>query len=472
MPVRGTLRSSAAVLAALVVCAGLPACTPAASPPATTTAAPTAAASPSLVWQPCAFGACATLAVPIDHDDPAAGTIELAVARVVAAEQPALGTVFVNPGGPGGSGRAFAASFDRTGLERYDIVGWDPRGVGGSAPVRCADAAGTQAYLDLDNSPEETAEVDALVAGARTYAEACRAGTGALLDHLSVRDTARDLDRLRAAVGEERLTYYGASYGTAIGAAYAALFGEHVGEMVLDAGVEPRRPPSVPQAVGFEDALDAAGAGIAGRVARLLHRLDAEPFAVGDRQLTQTLATTGLVALLGGGAGARPVLVEAVAAAEAGDGRALLEAADAANGRRRDGSYSGLVAAFTATYCADDDIRTPELAAERWASEQEAAPVLGAAMGAPWLCVGWPTAPSEALPLPATPAGTVLVVGERGDPVTPYAWSEALAADLGATLLTTPGAGHVAYGRGSACVDGAVRGVLTTGELPPAASCP
>lgn len=470
MPVRGTLRSSAAGLAALVVCAVPAGCAPAAFP-SPTPATPTPVASTRLHWQPCAFGTCATLAVPVDHDDPAAGTLELAVVRVPASEQPSLGAVFVNPGGPGGSGRSFAAAFDRTGLERYDIVGWDPRGVGGSAPVSCTDGAGTDAYLALDNSPDDQAEVDALLAGSRAYAEACRERSGVLLDHLSVQDTARDLDLLRAAVGEERLTYYGASYGTAIGAAYAALFGERVGRMVLDAGVEPRRSPGVPQAAGFEDALARLGPDGEARVTALLDGLDSKPLAVEDRVLTQTLATAGLVTLLGGGEGTRAALLAAVAAAEAGDGSGLLGAADAANGRRPDGSYSGLVAAFTATYCADDDVRTPALARERWAAERAAAPVFGSAMGAPWLCVGWTAAPAEPLPLPAAPGGTVVVLGERGDPVTPYAWSQALAADLGATLLTTPGTGHVAYGRGSTCVDAAVRGVLT-GDGPPPASCP
>lgn len=464
----------ATALAALVL--AVPGCAaPAPAPSVAASAGP-------LEWRDCSYGECATLTVPLDHADPAAGTLDLAVSRVRATQQPALGTLLVNPGGPGASGRAFAASFPRAGLERYDIVGWDPRGVGASAPVVCADAAGTDAYLALDNSPDSPAEVDALVAGTGAYAEACRAHTGALLDRLSVADTARDLDLLRRALGDAPLVYYGASYGTAIGAAYAALFPGTVGRLVLDAGVDPRRPPAVPQAAGFEAALDAfatwcaaegcpLGRAAAARVAALLDRLDAAPLEVDGRPLTQTLATTGLVTLLGGGEGAWPAVAEAVAAAESGDGAVLLGAADATSGRRRDGSYTGAVAAFTATYCADDDIRTPARAANRWGAERAQAPVFGEAMGAPWLCVGWTATPADPLPLPADPAGEVLVVGGRGDPVTPYAWSRELAASLtGAALLTAPGHGHVAYGRGSACVDDAVRGILVDGTLPAAGS--
>lgn len=485
MPLRTPrFATSAALAAALVACAGCTTAPPRVpAPTLVPTAGPVSPAASAPVWQECSLGECAELAVPLDHDAPAGPTITLALTRVPASALPVQGTLFVNPGGPGGSGRTFAAAFDRDSLEHYDIVGWDPRGIGASTPVACPQGAQADAYLALDGSPDDDAELDALVAGSTAFAQGCRELSGDLLDHLSVRDTARDLDALRAAVGDDKLTYYGASYGTAIGAAYAAEFPDRVGRLVLDAGVEPRRPPTVPQAVGFDDGLAALarwcartdcplGADATARVVALLADLDAAPLPVGARELTQSLATSGLVTLLGSGEGGWSPLADAVAAAEAGDGSALLQAADAQTGRRPDGSRSGLLAGFTATYCADDDVRSADVAEQRWAAERRAAPIFGAVMGAPFLCVGWTAAPAEPLALPADPDGDIVVIGSVGDSVTPYAWSQELAAALtGSVLVTAPGHGHVAFRRGSTCTDAAVTGLLASGVRPTTTDC-
>lgn len=478
-------RTSAALVAALVAVAGCTGTSPQpASQPNTpasqqpTPSAEPAASAPTPVWEPCSYGECAAVDVPLDHAAPDGPAITLALTRVPASRQPAVGTLFVNPGGPGGSGRTFAAGFPTAGLEGYDIVGWDPRGIGASTPAQCPSGAAADAYLGLDGSPDSPEEVDALAAGNAAFARACRDLTGDLIDHLSVRDTAADLDLLREALGEERLTYYGASYGTAIGAAYVALYPDRVGRLVLDAGVEPRRPPGVPQAFAFESGLAAFSAWCAAsgcplgpdasaRVAALLGDLDATPLAVGDRTLTQSLATSGIVMILGSGEGGWSTLADALAAAEAGDGAPLLQAADAQTGRRPDGTHTSMLAGFTATYCADDDVRSATLAQERWADEQAVAPILGHAMGSPFLCVGWTAAPAEPLPLPATPGGEVVVIGAPGDPVTPFPWSQELAAALpGSVLVEAPGHGHVAFRRGSACVDAVVVGLLADAAVP------
>lgn len=500
-----TARASATVLVALVAFSG---CVAAPVPSGTggpSPGGPAPAASETISWTPCAEtwsgGAggveCATTRVPLDHDDPAGATIELALARVPATASPRLGTLFVNPGGPGASGRDYAAAFPRAGLEGYDILGWDPRGVGASTPVSCP--ADGDALLALDNSPDDAAETDALVGGLRAYAEACRAASGSLLDHLSARDSARDLDLLRRRLGDDRLSYVGASYGTLLGAAYVAEFPGLVGRLVLDAGVDPLRPVAVArseevtQAVAPERALDAfaswcaAGAvssgrdpsggcalsdDPAGRVAGLLRRLDAAPLPAADgRYLIQTLAAAGVVTLLGQGEDAWPSLTDAVVGAESGDPEPLLRAADAQTGRRSDGTHDSL-AAFTATWCADDPVRTRAAAETNWQADRAQAPVFGETMGIPWMCVGWTATPAPPLEF-TPPAGSILVLTQPGDGVTPTEWSRSLTDAVGGVLVAVDGRRHGSFGRGDACVDALVVATLTGVELPrPGASCP
>ena len=310
-------------------------------------------------------------------------------------------------------------------------------------------------------------------------------GSGGLLDHLSARDSARDLDLLRQRLGDERLTYLGVSYGTMLGAAYVVEFPGLVERMVLDAGVDPRRPVALTQAVGPERALDAfaswcrasgceLGADARERVAVLLLNLDAAPLPTTDgRHLTQTLATAGLVTLLGLGDSAWPRISDALAAAEAGDPGPLLQAADAQTGRRPDGTHD-LLASFTATWCADDPTRTASDAETRWRADVTEAPLFGDTMGIPWMCVGWTARPAPPLRFgDADAAAPVVVLTQPGDAVTPTEWSRALADKTGGMLVSVEGIDHGSFGRGNACADAIVVATLS-GDLlpPPGASCP
>lgn len=446
-------------------------------------AAPGAADRSSIAWQPCGGAQCGIVTVPLDHDRASEATIRLAVVRLPATRAPRLGALVVNPGGPGGSGVAFARSLSRDGLEQFDIVGWDPRGTGGSSPVRCWNLAEADALVALDASPDDAAERDALLAGNRAFAASCLSGSGAdLLGHVSTLDTVRDLELVRQGLGEERLTFYGASYGTAIGALYAQTFPAHVGRLVLDAGADPAptRPGAVPQAVGFDRALARFAAWCEGsacplstgrgttvpRVVGLLDRLDESPVPVGERALTQSLATTGVAGLLYGGQAGWPVLADAVVAAEQGDASALLASADRLNGRGPDGHYGDLFSALPAVTCLDRPRIDASEADASWARTREVAPIFGRQFGPDYLCVDWPVPARPRPPVSVAGARPVLVIGGRHDPATPYEWSESMADAISpSVLLTWNGDGHVAFGR-SACVRDAAVAYLVDGRLP------
>lgn len=197
---------------------------------------------------------CASVIVPLDWDEPDGQAITLAMARKRGSGDH-VGTLFVNPGGPGGSGRSMAASFDLSPYPGHDVIGWDPRGSGGSTPVVCGDQAQTDAYNAADPTPANAGQLNALKAASQAFAEQCRASSGVLLDHISTIDTARDLDYLRWLVSDEKLTFLGISYGTFIGATYAELYPQRVGRMVLDSAVNITDNQTVIQAMGFDASL-------------------------------------------------------------------------------------------------------------------------------------------------------------------------------------------------------------------------
>lgn len=442
--------------------------------------------SQQVAWAPCGTYECASVDVPLDYAAPEGRTISLGVTRQRATREPRLGTLFVNPGGPGGSGRDMVRFFGTVGLERFDLVGWDPRGVGASAPVTCLDGPAADAHLQLDASPDTPEEFVELREGARRFGASCLAGTGAdLLAHVSTVETVRDLDVLRAVVGDPRLHFLGVSYGTQIGALYAELFPQRVGRLVLDAAVDVNDTRQVPQSLGFDRALgnfavwcarqrcglgDTPEAVVAGLRADL-DALDARPLAVRDRTLTQTLAVTGIAASLYSGEDAWPLLAHGVRVLREGDGLALLTLADELNSRRPDGTYGGLFSSFPAITCLDRPGLDAAAADRQWEADRARAPFFGTYLGPWYTCSAWPVPPDPIPPIRGEGAAPILVVGATGDPATPYEWSVAAADALASgVLLTYDGEGHGAYGGRSACVDSAVRAWLTDGVLPPAGS--
>lgn len=472
--------------AASPVLSGATAETSAHEPPAgqaPSATAPTASGGPiaPLTWAACGDAECATLRVPLDYGQPAGPSLALSVKRLKATATPRLGTIFVNPGGPGGSGTAFASGFARRGLEQFDIVGWDPRGAGGDSAVTCLDGPATDAYLALDFSPDTPPESTALTDGSRAYGAACAASGLALLAHVSTQDSARDLDALRAAVGEEKLTFYGASYGTLLGALYAQLFPDKVGRMVLDSASEVTGHSSVPQVQGFERALGgfaswcsqgncrwgATSDAVVASLTAWVNKLDQAPLRVGGRTLTQSLAAYGVASLLYSGATGYVPLKSALEAGMAGDGAPLLEASDRLFGRAADGRYAPSFSAAQAITCADQPRKTDAEAATLWARDRSLAPFFGTFFGPDVACDAWPTPPAPWVVPRAAGTPTILVIGATGDPATPYEWAKTMAATLASgRLLTYEGFGHVSYGGRSACIDADVRRYFITGDAP------
>lgn len=477
-------------------------------PPYTPTAQPgsSVAPTPSLtayytqkpVWSGCGDGfQCATLTVPIDYAHPDGGDLSLHVIRLRATD-PAhrIGSLLINPGGPGGSGieyardarQAFSAAVRRV----YDIVGFDPRGVGTSTPVHCLSDKDLDALIAYDGSPDDTAEEQGLVDISTHFADGCEARSGKILAHIGSVDAARDMDVLRAVVGDATLHYFGASYGTFLGATYAEEFPTKVGRLVLDGAVDPTLTPSQiseGQLGGFERALTAflsdcvkrsdcaVGPTVAAardQIARLVADSDAHPLPSGSgRKVTQSLVVLGLLYPLYDRTNGWPALRTALSQARDGDGSTLLLIADAYSDRNPDGTYSSNQdEASYAVNCLDraDHSTVDSLRADASRFEQKS-PIFGAYFA--WSdvpCTVWPVPPTdEPHEIHAKGAAPILVVGTTRDPATPYQWAQHLASMLtSGRLLTRVGDGHTAYQRGSACIDADVDAYLIHGTLPKA----
>ncbi|WP_307845155.1 alpha/beta hydrolase [Planomonospora sp. ID67723] len=446
-----------------------------------------------LEWADCGDGfECAELAVPLDHDRPDGEKIGISVIRLPASGE-RIGSLLVNPGGPGSSGVEYARSarsaVSEAVRDRFDVVGFDPRGVGGSAPVRCLPAESLDAFIGLDGSPDSPGEVTALEEGARRFAAGCQARSGRLLPYVGTADAARDMDLLRAALGDDRLTYLGKSYGTQLGAVYADLFPGRVRALVLDGAVDLSLSPlemGAAQARGFELALDAfladcvkaedcpfegSAASAREEVAALLRRADREPLknALGDgRAIGEAWTTLGIITPLYDRE-SWPVLRSALAEALKGDGTTLLRLADILLDRREDGTYGNQTEASLAVTCVDSPFPADSRAYAAAARASTAdAPLFGAFVAWGSLpCASWPVAGGAGEKIDALGAPPIMVVGTTRDPATPYEWSEALADQLSSGVLVGfEGDGHTAYLTGSPCVDRLVDEYLITLAVP------
>jgi pimeloyl-ACP methyl ester carboxylesterase len=406
----------------------------------------------------------------------------------------------VNPGGPGGSAIGYLQAYAGIGYPaevraRYDMVAVDPRGVARSEPVECLDGPDMDAYTQTDITPDDERETAELVDAYKEFAEGCGADSPRLLRHVSTVETARDMDIVRAALGDPKLNYVGASYGTFLGATYAGLFPERAGRLVLDGAMDPSLPArrmNLDQTAGFETAFQSfakdcvqqpdcplGGKGTTpAQVGRTLkaffEKLDARPIPAGDadgRRLGESLATTGVIAAMYD-EGAWAQLREALASAmKENDGAGLLVLSDSYYERDADGRYANLMFANAAVNCLDlpAAFDTPEEVRKDLPAFEKASPVFGE--GLAWAslnCAYWPVAATgEPHRIEAKGAAPIVVVGTTRDPATPYRWARALSAQLSsARLLTYEGDGHTAYGRGSACIDSTINAFLLRGTPP------
>ncbi|MEU9363681.1 alpha/beta hydrolase [Streptomyces avermitilis] len=466
------------------------------SPSGTTPRLPASLTSQKLDWGRCratsdspAPGSdwqCATLKVPLDYAKPGGETIGLALIRSKATGGQRIGSLLFNFGGPGSSGVSYLPSYATTVSklhERYDLVSWDPRGVAASEGVRCRSDKAIQAAESVDATPDDSAEQQAYLKDSAEFGKGCEKAAGKLLSHVSTTDTARDMDLMRQVLGDQKMHYFGISYGTELGGVYAHLFPKNVGRLALDAVVDPSADTvghAKNQTRGFQRALDDYFTSTgqdpkqgSQKIVDLLKRIDAKPLPTSSgRKLTQTLAVTGIVLPLYSEQ-SWPTLTSALKAAEGGDGSELLSLADGYNERDASGHYGTTTHSQRVISCLDDRQRpTPEETKKRLPEFEKISPVFGDFMGwdtAGW-CHNWPVSGQYDNPeVSASGAEPVLVIGNTGDPATPYEGARKMADELGKDVgveLTWKGEGHGAYGSGSDCVDSTVNSYLLNGTVP------
>ncbi|KAA0023067.1 alpha/beta hydrolase [Antrihabitans cavernicola] len=431
---------------------------------------------------------CARVTVPLDYDKPDGDTAKIAISKS-AASGDRIGSLLMNPGGPGASGLALASQLDDTPLaKRFDVIGFDPRGIGASTPaVSCLtpqEADADRQDLDVDMSPAGIAQTEKEHAD---YAAKCaqRAGT-TVLAHVGTREVVRDMDIIRGVLGDAKLNYVGYSYGTRIGSTYAETFPDRVRAMVLDGAVDPEQNPLdelVAQAAGFQKVFDeyardcaknrncplgGDAAGAVSAIRALVNPLIDKPAATTDpRRLNYNDAMTGVQQALYSPDLWR-VLTVGLRELSEGRGDTLLHLADIYDGRRDDGSYSNLNDAFNAIRCADDPpVKDRAAVGATDVRYRQAAPFLDDGLGtgqAPLdMCAFWPvpnTATPHTLSVPGLPK--VVVVSTTEDPATPYQAGVDLARQLNGSLITYQGEQHtVALQAGVACVDDPVTAYLT-----------
>jgi pimeloyl-ACP methyl ester carboxylesterase len=446
-------------------------------------------------WHDCGDLECGRLTVPLDYNRTSGTTITLALSRAAHTGSSRQGSLVVNPGGPGASGTSFAG-YVASGVTpavaaEFDIIGFDPRGVDASTPVKCLTGRQTTRWLLTDATPDTPAEIATLVSRSQAMSDGCLRYSPTLARHLGSENTVRDMDILRSALGEEELNFHGYSYGTYLGAKYAAAFPDRVGRFVLDGAVDPQlngMQVSRGQSTGFQRAisrfaadcprhrgctLGTSRAAVLRSINRLLAGLDEHPMrAAGPGSLHQSQALSALFLSMYS-PDSWSNLRTALAAAKRGDGSGLLELANISADRTGANKYaSNQNSSFYAISCWDFPA-TPTsaglaTAAATW-SKGAAVPEMARAMS-------WGNAPcsywfehSSTAPAPATSTtrSPLVVVGTTFDPATPYAWARALASQLPtSTLLTFIGDGHTAFGNASSCVQRAVDTYLLKGAVP------
>jgi pimeloyl-ACP methyl ester carboxylesterase len=475
--------------------------------PTPSSAVPQPSSAPQLTWGNCGrflshpddvpSAQCTTVPVPVDYDNPGGAQAQLAVIRIPATG-PRIGALLINPGGPGASAVDAVAAMgaDLAGSEisrRFDLVGFDPRGVGHSTPaLRCQTDAEFDAYRRepmVDYSPPGVAHIEQLY---RQLAQRCLNRNGpAFLENVGTASVARDMDVVRQALGDDQINYLGFSYGTELGTAYVERFGEHVRAMVLDGAVDPSVGPideNINQQAGFQTAFNDYAADCARssdcplgsdpnqwgiRYHQLVDPLVSKPARTSDpRGLGYADATTGTINAL-----YTPqywkFLTSGLLGLERGtDPGDLLMLADEYYGRNDKGHYDNSQDVFNAVRCVDAPAPTDPAA---WVDAdrrmRQVAPFLSYGQFTGYaprdLCALWPE-PATSSPAPAAPVapGKVVVVSTTHDPATPYQAGVDLARELGAPLITYEGTQHTVVFNGDQCVDSAVTSYLVDGVVP------
>jgi len=502
-----TRRTGRVALAAAAFAVTLASCTNASghSVPAAsvrTSPADTSGISESLInfyrqtvsWSDCGNGfQCGNINVPLDYSKPDGTTIRIAVVRKPATDSAhRIGSLLLNPGGPGGSGIDYARSsgvVSSAVAARFDLIGFDPRGVGQSTGVHCLNDSQMDTFLNVPPDPATDAERALEVSQSKFFAAQCEKNSASLLPFVGTVNAARDMDVLRGVLGDSKLYYLGKSYGTYLGAVYAQEFPQRVGRLVLDGAIDPSLTAdqlNLAQATAFDAALRQfaqdcvthsdcpLGTDVDAGLAKLktwVAGLDQNPIP-GDatRKLTEAMAMTGIAVAMYDQSW-WPDLRTALTKAYAGDGSVLLSMADVYNNRVSGHYQSNETEANFAVNCVDHpgEATSAQQIAQELPAYEKAAPFFGDLVAWSTLpCAYWSASPDTTpQKITAKGAAPILVVGTTRDPATPYTWAQGLAAQLDSGhLLTMNGDGHTAYLRGSTCINNAVDAYLLNATVP------
>ncbi len=425
------------------------------------------------------------MVVPVDYSHIVPGQyFSLFVLRHQASNKSKrLGSLVVNPGGPGGSGADYAYGWDsivsKAISDRYDIVGFDQRGVSLSDPIRCLTDAQEDAFLSSDGKVTDKASLASAIASAKDFANKCAVAAGSKLGHYSTQDGARDMELLRGLLGDRKLNYMGKSYGTYLGTLYANLYPTRVGKMILDGAVDPKESvfnSGLDQAKGFELALQsfiASNPAITVKeLSSTLDQLQKKPMQSGKRKLTQALAVTGIASGLYDNQTGWPqlnsALIDLIKRSSPGK---LLSMADDYNSRDKSGHFTSNQSDLQGVISCLDFADTRSIA--QMTADQSAfrkvAPIFGPYLGYAGLSCKFWKAPAVVTKdfTPLLTVDPILVIGVTRDPATPYKSAIELHKDFAKSiLLTFDGDGHTGHNRGSSCIDAKVDSYLLTGALP------
>jgi pimeloyl-ACP methyl ester carboxylesterase len=457
--------------------------------------------APGLDWRPCGQGqSCAWLQVPIDYDNPASGTIDLRLVRIPAQSATPVGSLVINPSGPGGPGvafvRSFAASLPPAVRQAYDVIGLDTRGTGDSSPLRCVSPEFMNTFFRLDSTPTTVKEQQRWMKASGRWSPGCLTNQPQLAAHMDTASLVRDLESVRNALGEPVLNFLGFSYGTLLGARYAQEYPQRVGRLVLDGGIDSRLDSmeiSREQAAGFQLSLKRFASACATqqqcrlgtskstvlrRINELLRRIDAQPMRTQTgRTLVEAEALTAIVTAMYSRE-SWPALWSALSQALRGDGTELQRIADIGNGRTGPKEFAAnFTAPFLATTCLESP-RPPQRigldkAAKLW-SRNTAVPRVSALLAwsnAP--CSRWFTRGTPPSAVSSSTENPIMIIGTRYDPATPYKWSLAMHQQLPTSfLVTSEDDGHTAFVGGSTCIDDAVTTYLVSGVTSDDLRCP
>ncbi|ASY18013.1 putative pimeloyl-ACP methyl ester carboxylesterase [Candidatus Planktophila versatilis] len=445
-----------------------------------------------LQWQSCYENyQCADLLVPIDYTELKTGTFQISVLKYPTAGKKKLGSLIVNPGGPGGSGvdYAYAAEylFSPAILDAYDIVGFDPRGVSRSEPIVCLSDKELDANYASDSKPDNEQEFARTLIESKKFIQQCEKKNKHLAS-FSTANAARDMDILREAVGDKQLNYMGKSYGTFLGTLYAQFFPEKVGRMVLDGAINPtisNFQQGLTQAVAFDKAFAAFAADCNTRsncplpkeksaaiaeMKKILSQLSNTP----NQRLSESLVLLGIASALYDSATGWPKLRIATRDVMNGKGDKFLALADEYTGRTKDGGYSTNEFDSGAIIdCLDFiDNRNVEQMKEDAKVFAEQAPLFGPYLAYGGLVCQYFETPQATEVVPTKTDNPIVIIGTTGDPATPYEWAQGLHEILtNSVLISLTGDGHTGQGQGNKCVDGQVDDFYLENKTPMRTTC-